>query len=79
MKYKAQGIDQKTKKDPEWHSYQAKMDERSQSYRYSKLLSLYLLDTIESQSDTVKTNIMKNLYLYASSASEESSVFRKLT
>ncbi len=79
MKYKAQGIDQKTKKDPEWHSYQAKMDERSQSYRYSKLLSLYLLDTIESQSAAVKTDIMKNLYLYASSASEESSVFRKLT
>ncbi len=79
MKYKAQGIDQKTKKDPEWGSYQAKMDERSQSYRYSKLLSLYLLDTIESQSAAVKTDIMKNLYLYASSASEESSVFRKLT
>ena len=79
MKYKAQGIDQKTKKDPEWHSYQAKMDERSQSYRYSKLLSLYLLDTVDSQTPAVKTNIMKNLYLYASSASEESSVFRKLT
>ena len=79
MKYKAQGIEQKTKKDDEWGDYQSKMDERSQSYRYSKLLSLYLLDTIESQSDAVKTNIMKNLYLYASSASEESSVFRKLT
>ena len=79
MKYKAQGIEQKTKKDDEWGDYQSKMDERSQSYRYSKLLSLYLLDTIESQSAAVKTDIMKNLYLYASSASEESSVFRKLT
>ena len=79
MKYKAQGIEQKTKKDDEWGDYQSKMDERSQSYRYSKLLSLYLLHTIESQTVAVKTSIMKNLYLYASSASEESSVFRKLT
>ena len=79
MKYKAQGIEKKTKKDDEWGSYQAKLDERSQSYRYSKLLSLYLLDTIDSQTAAVKTSIMKNLYLYASSASEESSVFRKLT
>ena len=79
MKYKAQGIEQKTKKDDEWGDYQSKMDERSQSYRYSKLLSLYLLDTIDSQTAAVKTDIMKNLYLYASSASEESSVFRKLT
>ena len=79
MKYNAQGIEKKTKKDDEWGRYQAKLDERSQSYRYSKLLSLYLLDTIESQTPAVKTDIMKNLYLYASSASEESSVFRKLT
>ena len=79
MKYKAQGIEQKTKRDDEWRDYRAKISERSQSYRYSKLLSLYLLDTIDSQTPSVKTNIMKNLYLYASSASEESSVFRKLT
>jgi len=79
MKYNAQGIEQKTKKDDEWRDYRAKLSERSQSYRYSKLLSLYLLDTVDSQTPAVKTNIMKNLYLYASSASEESSVFRKLT
>ena len=50
--------------------------QRNQSWRYSKLLGLRLLDCIKTSGKS--DEIMKALYLYASSQSDKSSVYVKL-
>ena len=50
--------------------------QRNQSWRYSKLLSLRLLDCISTSGKS--DEIMRALYLYAASQSETSSVYIKL-
>lgn len=69
-KYKADGL---PKDDA-----QAKIEiaQRNQSWRYSKLLGLRLLDCIETSGKA--NDIMKALYLYAASQSDKSSVYVKL-
>ena len=51
---------------------------RSQSYRYSKLASLRMLDWFESLDKEDADQAMKEIYLYASSQSDKSSVYYKL-
>ena len=50
--------------------------QRNQSWRYSKLLSLRLLDCISTSGKG--DEIMRALYLYASSQTDKSSVYVKL-
>jgi hypothetical protein len=50
--------------------------QRNQSWRYSKLLSLRLLDCIKTSGKG--DEIMRALYLYASSQTDKSSVYVKL-
>jgi hypothetical protein len=50
--------------------------QRNQSWRYSKLLSLRLLDCISTSGKS--DEIMRALYLYASSQTDKSSVYVKL-
>ena len=52
------------------------ISQRNQSWRYSKLLGLRLLDCILTSGKS--DEIMKALYLYASSQSDKSSVYVKL-
>ena len=51
---------------------------RSQSYRYSKLASLRMLDWFENLDKEDADQAMKEIYLYASSQSDKSSVYYKL-
>ena len=51
---------------------------RSQSYRYSKLASLRMLNWFESLKKENADQAMKEIYLYASSQSDKSSVYYKL-
>ena len=51
---------------------------RSQSYRYSKLASLRMLNWFESLKKEDADQAMKEIYLYASSQSDKSSVYYKL-
>lgn len=51
---------------------------RSQSYRYSKLASLRMLNWFESLDKDDADQAMKEIYLYASSQSDKSSVYYKL-
>ena len=51
---------------------------RSQSYRYSKLASLRMLDWFENLDKGDANQAMKEIYLYASSQSDKSSVYYKL-
>ena len=51
---------------------------RSQSYRYSKLASLRMLDWFENLDKEDANQAMKEIYLYASSQSDKSSVYYKL-
>ena len=49
-----------------------------QSHRYSKLCGLRFLDWMMSLSDLNRNKAMKEMYLYASSKGEHSSVYYKL-
>ena len=60
----------------EENDYILRVSKRSQSYRYSKLLSLYLIDAIEKSN--LENTIIRNLYLYAASKSDASCVFLKM-
>ena len=51
---------------------------RTQSYRYSKLASLRMLDWFENLDKDDADQAMKEIYLYASSQSDKSSVYYKL-
>jgi len=51
---------------------------RSKSYRYSKLASLRMLDWFENLDKDDANQAMKEIYLYASSQSDKSSVYYKL-
>ena len=51
---------------------------RNQSYRYSKLASLRMLNWFESLKKENADQAMKEIYLYASSQSDKSSVYYKL-
>ena len=74
VKYNAKGLkrDKKGKEeDKKWIA-----EEAEQAWKYSKWSGLKLLDWIHSHKD--KNQIMKELYLYASSQSNKSSVYWKL-
>tara|TARA_B100001173_G_C15993073_1_gene549803 strand:- start:140 stop:1696 length:1557 start_codon:yes stop_codon:yes gene_type:complete len=73
--HKAAGMDVNPSVDEE-NDYILRVSKRSQSYRYSKLLSLYLLDSIERSN--IENTIIRNLYLYAASKSDASCVFLKM-
>ena len=73
--HKAAGMDVNPSVDEE-NDYILRVSKRSQSYRYSKLLSLYLLDAIERSN--IENTIIRNLYLYAASKSDASCVFLKM-
>ena len=51
--------------------------DRSRSYRYSKLMGLRLLSTLKAQDDG-GDRIMREIYLYAASESDQSSVYAKM-
>tara|TARA_B100000035_G_scaffold70219_1_gene57608 strand:+ start:18506 stop:20056 length:1551 start_codon:yes stop_codon:yes gene_type:complete len=74
-KYNADGLKANCTEDEE-RDYILRISTRSQSYRYSKLLGLYLIDAIERSN--VSDSIVRNLYLYAASKSDESCVFMKI-
>ena len=74
-KYKANGFDKSKKAKDQIMNIIAT---RSQSYRYSKLASLRMLDWFESLDKEDADQAMKEIYLYASSQSDKSSVYYKL-
>ena len=73
--YKADGM-KANPTEQEKNDYILRISKRPQSYRYSKLLGLYLLDAI-SRSNSGDP-IVRSLYLYAASKSDESAVFVKM-
>ena len=74
-KYKANGFDKSKKAKDQIMNIIAT---RSQSYRYSKLASLRMLDWFENLDKEDADQAMKEIYLYASSQSDKSSVYYKL-
>lgn len=74
-KYKANGFDKRPEVKDQIMNIIAT---RSQSYRYSKLASLRMLDWFESLDKEDADQAMKEIYLYASSQSDKSSVYYKL-
>jgi hypothetical protein len=63
------------KSDPKGEQY-GWIDQADQAWRYSKLAGLRLLSWVKSHPK--KDTIMKEMYLYASSQSDKSSVYWKL-
>ena len=63
------------KSDPKGEQY-GWIDQAPQAWRYSKLAGLRLLNWVKSHPK--KDSIMKEMYLYASSQSDKSSVYWKL-
>ena len=55
------------------------LEEKSQSWRYSKLLGLCFIDAIASKQNVVLSTVLRDLYLYASSQSKDSGIHWKLT
>jgi len=51
--------------------------QRNQSYRYSKMLGMYLLSCLKAQPDH-GDRIMRELYAYAASESDQSGVYAKM-
>ena len=70
VKYKAKGLKNKAT-DLAWIK-----DEAEQAWKYSKYAGLKLLDWVSSHKDA--DQIIKEIYLYASSQSDKSSVYWKL-
>ena len=70
VKYKAKGLKNKAT-DLAWIKTEAE-----QAWKYSKYAGLKLLDWVSSHKDA--DQIMKEIYLYASSQSDKSSVYWKL-
>jgi len=70
VKYKAKGLKNKST-DLTWIK-----NEAEQAWKYSKYAGLKLLDWVSSHKDA--DQIMKEIYLYASSQSDKSSVYWKL-
>ena len=54
----------------------ARIMEQDQSYRYSKMMGLNLIDFLKNRRD--KTEVLKALYYYASSESDDSGVYYKM-
>ena len=73
--YKAEGM-KPNPTEEEKNDWVLRVSKRTQSYRYSKLLGLYLLDAITRSNSG--DPIIRSLYLYAASKSDESSVFLKM-
>jgi len=55
------------------------LEDKSQSWRYSKLLGLCFIDAIASKQNVVLSTVLRDLYLYASSQSKDSGIHWKLT
>ena len=55
------------------------LEDKSQSWRYSKLLGLCFIDAIASKQNVVLSTVLRDLYLYASSQSKDSGFHWKLT
>ena len=70
VKYKAKGLKNKST-DLAWIK-----NEAEQAWKYSKYAGLKLLDWVSTHKDS--DQIMKEIYLYASSQSDKSSVYWKL-
>ena len=70
VKYKAKGLKNRST-DLAWIK-----DEAEQAWKYSKYAGLKLLDWVSTHKDS--DQIMKEIYLYASSQSDKSSVYWKL-
>lgn len=75
IKHNADGM-KSNPTEEEKNDWILRISKRTQSYRYSKLLGLYLLDTIAKNPSA--NNIISTLYMYAASKSDESSVFVKM-
>ena len=75
IKYKADGM-KSNPTEEEKNDWILRISKRTQSYRYSKLLGLYLLDTIDESNSA--DSIIRTLYMYAASKSDESGVFLKM-
>ena len=73
--YRADGM-KTNPTEQEKNDYILRISKRPQSYRYSKLLGLYLLDAISKSNSG--DPIVRSLYLYAASKSDESAVFVKM-
>ena len=75
MLYGADGM-KSNPTEEEKNDWILRISKRTQSYRYSKLLGLYLLDTITRSNSA--DSIIRTLYMYAASKSDESGVFLKM-
>ena len=75
MLYGAEGM-KSNPTEEEKNDWILRISKRTQSYRYSKLLGLYLLDTITRSNSA--DSIIRTLYMYAASKSDESGVFLKM-
>jgi len=73
-KYNAKGLDQTKKQEI---NMKVEIDTQDKSWRYSKLAGLRFLDWLNTSCKD-KDMAMKELYLYASSQSDKSSVYYKL-
>ena len=73
--YSAEGM-KANPTEEEKNDWILRISKRTQSYRYSKLLGLYLLDTITRSNSA--DSIIRTLYMYAASKSDESGVFLKM-
>lgn len=73
-KYNAKGLDQSKKEEI---NMKVEIDTQDKSWRYSKLAGLRFLDWLNTTCKD-KDMAMKELYLYASSQSDKSSVYYKL-
>ena len=54
------------------------LNDKNQSWRYSKLMGLYFIDAIASN-DGMLSDTIRDLYLYASSQTAYSGIHWKLT